>query len=855
MALSKQVYIYSVDTSAFYTDIEIRIEKLKHKLRRQANQIKKVDKNDRTEEQKKEYTSLNKKMKKVKSLLDYFMKKNDKIRTIRDEYINDRNVISVFESALTRTCGIEQGTLSDYMIVVKTYHYQILKDLIEDGFYVNGNKYRVFTSSSGQIRTKKTVFIREDVWNKHEKTLTCGLSIDTINEKGGVNVNKYLAYLALTNSATDRFDGIDIDRCIVVDDFETKFTTKVDYIDTKTFEISPHIDMEIEIPHMDGCGIMLPKVNRSPFMVRLPWVKGLLAPMQYNSFVEEKLKENLEASKIVDIYGKEYDIFEDKIEVIFTKSQFKMWKYYDSWDEYKEKYKKYGCHVGVCNEEKYFIKDARINYQMLQTLSDMTDGELKYLAKRLNSDIEGLYTDRNVMLKVFGAVETNNNRNNVQEMLMIYPELLQDEHFKQTLRDLKNKLVKNGRSGKLPINGKYTFIIPDLYAFCEWLFLGIENPDGLLKNGEVFCKLYDNEMELDVLRSPHLFLEHAVRTNKVSDTAKRWFTSKGVYTSVHDPISRILQFDTDGDTALVCADQKLVEIAKRNVKKHNVVPLYYEMAKANSVQLSNNQFYNGMISAYSGGNIGAVSNDITKIWNSEEPNIDAIKFLCAMSNFVIDFAKTLYKPEFPKHIKELIKSFTKHKTPYFFKYAKDKQESQVEPINNSVVNRLEYIVKDKQFNWNNVALKKMDYRMFMYDKFSEINTDIIEKYELLKINAIHNNVDWSESKGTPYSWEKLRKELEESFDIIDVVDTLVLYLLKDKTQRTKKIFFGAFSDLLLENLKSNITKPLGEYILCENCGKRVKFTNNKIKYCDKCAYEIKLENDRRLAKIRYNSRK
>lgn len=39
------------------------------------------------------------------------------------------------------------------------------------------------------------------------------------------------------------------------------------------------------------------------------------------------------------------------------------------------------------------------------------------------------------------------------------------------------------------------------------------------------------------------------------------------------------------------------------------------------------------------------------------------------------------------------------------------------------------------------------------------------------------------------------------------------------------------------NRKSNITKPLGEYILCEKCGKRVKFTNNKVKYCDRCAKE------------------
>lgn len=543
MALSRQIHIYSVDTKAFYTDVEIRVEDLLNKIKRKANEIKKIKREDRTDEQSAEYRELNKKIKRVKNMLRSFMRKNDDIRELREEFLSDGNVISVFESTLTRVCGLEANKLADDMIVVKTFYYDVLEDLIKNGFYIDDEKYIVFTASAGQIRTKKTVFIKENTWNKHRESLTCGLNIDKINKKGGINVNKYLAYLALTNSATDLWESFDIDRCIVVDDFETTFETKVDFIDEKTFEIKPRVDMDIEIPHMDGCGIMLPKVNRRSFMVRLPWVKGLLVPFQFNSFVREHLETHPESRKIEDIYGKEYDIFDDKIEVIFTKSQFKMWKYYDSWDEYKNMFKKHSCQAGTCNEERGFIKDARINYQMLQTLTDMTDDELKHLASKLNDSIEGVYSNRDTMLKVFGAVESNVDRDDVQNILMLYPEILGDEHFKQTLRNIKAKLVKQGRSGKLPIDGKYTFLIPDLYAFSEWLFLGVESPKGLLENGEVSCKIYENGKELDVLRSPHLHREHAVRENKVTDKTNRWFISKGVYTSVHDPISRILQFD------------------------------------------------------------------------------------------------------------------------------------------------------------------------------------------------------------------------------------------------------------------------------------------------------------------------
>ena len=65
------------------------------------------------------------------------------------------------------------------------------------------------------------MFIKESVWLKHEKTLMCGLTLDKINALGGNNPNKHLAYTALINSATDVWEEFDIDKSIVIDDFET----------------------------------------------------------------------------------------------------------------------------------------------------------------------------------------------------------------------------------------------------------------------------------------------------------------------------------------------------------------------------------------------------------------------------------------------------------------------------------------------------------------------------------------------------------------------------------------------------------------------------------------------------------
>ena len=207
------------------------------------------------------------------------------------------------------------------------------------------------------------------------------------------------------------------------------------------------------------------------------------------------------------------------------------------------------------------------------------------------------------------------------------------------------------KSGRLEINGKYTFILPDFYAACEYWFGGIENPDGLLKDGEVFCDLYRTKEKLDCLRSPHLYREHAVRYNiayngfpEKRDRVKKWYTTNALYTSTKDMISKILQFDVDGDKSLVVGDELFVSIAERNMK--GIVPLYYNMRKAKPTELNNENIYKGLNDAFVGGNIGIYSNNISKIWNSEvflsgteqekQEAIDVIKLLCMENNFTID---------------------------------------------------------------------------------------------------------------------------------------------------------------------------------------------------------------------------
>lgn len=888
MALDKQIHIYSVDTGAFYTRKENILHWKLSKLRDEKEKVKNVinsieyqlalygivDKNiDRFYEDNEnisrfindEYCLISYLISKREFYLDIKSKKSEKIKETKNKLLHmfetrveknkdtstrfvrklnpkqtiDKNVISVFESALTRTLQLKTNELTTDIVIVKTFYFDVIKDLILHGFEFNGEKYKYLTSSAGQIRTKKTVFIKKTLWDLHEKSLMCGLTIESINNSGGININKYLAYLALTNSATDTWDGFDIDKTVVVSDFETTVTGLVDFIDDENYTIERKL-MPVPIPHTDGCGMILPSLSSKNFMVRLPWVKGLLAVFDFRKFIES----NVNSTGIVkDIYGIEHDIIKEDIQIIFTESQFKMYKFYKNWDEYKEFFKEYNCLAGKCNVEEDRIPNAKINYQMLQTLTDITPLEIQKLSQKSNNKIINLTSTVRSMMDVFGVTEYNINKTALQKSIEIYPEILNDNYTKIIITEIKNSLIQSYRAGKLEINGKYTFLIPDLYAFCEKLFLHNDNPIGILKDGEVSCRLYKKIEKLDCLRSPHLYREHAVRNNVVNDITDEWFITDAIYTSCHDIISKILMFDVDGDRSLVVADKLLVDIAERNMK--NIVPLYYNMRKALPVTVSNNEIYNGLNAAYSGGNIGVISNDISKIWNSnvwfsedkeiQEEALSVIKFLCMDNNFCIDYAKTLYKPTPPEHIKKLIRKYTKEKLPHFFTYAKDKKEENVELINDSVVNRLNNIIKNKRLSFKLSEFGKMDYRMLMNNPNIKIDESLIKLYRKLNTQYHYKiNMEDKYTSNIGYIAKLITDELSTSgYSDIEIVDMLVKHLYHKTNSKSKEALWFCYGDIIFENLQRNIGDKDS---ICLKCGKRFKKNSPNQEYCDECGH-------------------
>ena len=182
MSLTKQIHLFSIATDAFYESEEqyIHMQLLKlYKLRKkEIPQWKK--------------SSVNRLIKTKKNKLVELLNKrleNSAPRKLNSSSLIDKNVVSLFESALTRALEIPTNSLTYDLIILNVFFFQVFESLVRDGFEYNGERYVFLTASAGQIRTKRAVFIRESAYQKVQSRIMCGLSIEDINNQGGINPN------------------------------------------------------------------------------------------------------------------------------------------------------------------------------------------------------------------------------------------------------------------------------------------------------------------------------------------------------------------------------------------------------------------------------------------------------------------------------------------------------------------------------------------------------------------------------------------------------------------------------------------------------------------------------------------
>lgn len=858
-------------------------------------------------------------------------------REFRDEE-QFRN-ISIFESDLTRVFNCNDMEHSNDIISVVTYYTEIFESIMKNGFNYNGIHFVFYTAGAGQTRNKKSTFANEQKLNENIGRLMCGLTWDKINELGGMNTNKFLAYTSLSQTNSSIWTEFDIDKAIVVDDIEFIIPNqKVRHIYTETPEDKLEIlrleeesmlisfelkkikylkstytkgyrrtkeevrqekdlieqrkeltrkisetkskyhktsikNMDVTIPFTDGFGITFKKNPNA--MVRAPFIKGLMSFVSRNKFKDFCKENDYKIYRITDIYGKSHSI--NDVDYIFTKSQFKMYKYYENvlddygsviktgWEVYCQNFKRYKCQMCRCNIEKKVRLNAKTNYQVLQTLTtEMTDEDIKGLASYDIDNLNGIGNNVQCMLNILGANEEKNDRMNYfQKSLLLYPEMLKDFHVRSTLKNTKNSMIKKFKSGRFSINGSYTFIIPEPLSCLQWWFTNERDLSklGLIKYGQVYCDLFKDGEEVDCLRSPHLDHAHCIRTNVVNDDLKSWYKTSGLYVGVNDIMSKLLMNDNDGDSSLVHNNEIIIKCAKSFQEKYGMIPNYYDMPKANPQTINSDNLFDGIVMAYHHGNIGTPSNEITKIFDTLSPNsteeeileaIEIVALRCCDVNYVIDYAKTLYKPTIPKDIQERYKKYSGRKVPKFFMYAKDKRLSQVEEITDGNINRISNVVKSNKIVFKDL-LGKYSYKTLMSDEVDINSTEaqrviglykqVEESNQRLLSGVDVSNMTFDEKKlfylFTEYNSEKqLQLFIDElGYSVEYITNVLVKALQSESTKDTLWKLFG-------EQIYNNIQSNLHETKICEVCGERFEYNkfDSKKKLCDEC-YDYKRHED------------
>ena len=755
----------------------------------------------------------------------------------KSETENINMQIALFESEMVR---YTEHPLNDFPLVMEIVYMKIANQthifdqILKRGLLIGDKKYIFYTATSNQMKQGEFVLVQEDFYYKNEKKFMCGLTDDIINQKGGCNRGKYLAYkgLPLSASIVPEGYGIDIDKCLVVPDFETVINEEVECIDID------HVKREINkierrkedvlIPQTDGAGMFLPGVLPASAQIRCAHLKGAVFPFDFRKFLGQKEVEGIKPDPVVkDAWGNTHDVIKEDIQVIFTASQLKLWKYYSSWEEYKKAFHENGMKISINKFAETEPKGyAKTSYQFIQTLSTekLTDEKLEELCADTVEYLDKMKTDLDTMIRI-----ASKGDDYISLALEQYKELAYDEYIQNKLESKFKSERNDARGNKLILKDSlYSYICPDLYAFCTWLFCGIGNPKGIIPRNYVYNSFFNERQYevVDCLRSPHLYVEHGIR-NLVKDETlnrcKEWFNDYDTVVSSHDLLCRLLMFDVDGDEILLTPNKALIDCVP-----DDIVPLYYVPFEAAKSEINNKAVYDAIVSSMENTQIGDISNVMTKNYNNPNTDMEFNKVMCCYNNLSIDYPKTQNIVKLGEY-EDKYNALKGEKNPYIFIYAKGKNKNSCKKLGESNTDRVcKYIHKEtgnKKYAWKDKCRKFNPSILFNNEEPVSIEPGKYKQLEkamfMLKmkerrlVSSINEAVKemsrsegWKE-KDSKYDvfYHMCEKMVTSIFDSREEAAEYLLdmeYLQRENENKSKNILWNCYGDLVYKNICNNL---------------------------------------------------
>lgn len=506
----------------------------------------------------------------------------NKVQRIRKEMKQIRKEPSSKENSL-RIKEL-QGQLDDLLFVKDVINVKVIAKkeyakLARNGFNLNGKHYIRFMVGSGQMRRNTVTFVNEELYSYLQESLMCGLD----GQIKTINLAKLSAYFALSFSSVL---WVREPRVCVIKDFYTNVKNqKVNFLEeTNNITNVSVIEKDFKLNSADGQGLISPEMAAlwaedmrlnyvpSSFVVRTAFVKGNLVPFDFKLYAQRH-----GIKTITDRYGETYNI--NDIDVLLSESQFKMAKYYSSWQGYLSCHHSYHLKWGVARYNKEFDDEYVLtNYQYLQVLNlseedikGLLDYTLNWFKKICSGD--KLYT----MLYNVGVKNENDTIDSIinscgstfTKAIVKNPMMLEDSYVRRKIYNSIKESIRQAKIGRIWVKGNYQFMISDPVAQCRSA-LGL-SPDGLVPANSVYSNFWNTRTVSDEVvccRSPLTYDSEVVPLKLVhSDEMLNWYKHirSGMIYSIYDIATmRFADSDFDGDISFSTDNKYFIKGAKRD---------------------------------------------------------------------------------------------------------------------------------------------------------------------------------------------------------------------------------------------------------------------------------------------------
>lgn len=579
-------------------------------------------------------------------------------------------------------------------------------DRANQGFKINGYKYRRLLGTNGGIKKSTITYIGEDVFDEIVKRMDNGR-----DKMKPIIPAKLEAYQALICSGSI---PVTQPRILVVNDCNVTFKEDVIKISDECDgepQLTYEKDYAIDYCENDGYGLMSPDYSRtinrdlygeefegqtiSGINTRYAWTKGMLFTFD---FVEFAKRVNHENYMVMDAWGDWRDVRD--YDVILTTSMVKLWDSYKDLEHF----------IKCCNENHYQFSVAKTtphelenvrnsNYQFLQTY-DLSNDELYELCKPTIDEIKDvLGCDwRKAIVFAKGMYLNEDNvdyiDNDFIKALMIDKRLMDDPFIVKKLHSMIKKRISDAAKGSIKLNGNFAIVSGDLYSLAQSIF-GLP-VTGLLKKGEVYHKYWIDKgvEEIALFRAPMTCHNNIRRRNVVhNEEMDFWYQYDitGIILNSWDTTCDATNgSDKDGDMFFTTDNKIIVEYTLNSTtiecmqrKAEKIIPTEKDMVQANKLAF--------------GDEIGTTTNRITAMIerqasfekDREEYKVLDYRIKCGQhyQQTSIDKAKGIIAKPMPKywydklacnklpsdtdeqkHFKELCLRIVAENKPYFMKY-------------------------------------------------------------------------------------------------------------------------------------------------------------------------------------------